>query len=298
MTTETDQQNLRNIILYLDQALHNHTIWYYQVIRALACNIKDHLQDLNTDADRTCSFGQWYYHAPKPELHLHPTFIALGDAHEYTHKLATKLLQEMINNQCVSEYDYDKFTNAIERLQLSIISLKQELEDSLYSRDQTTGAIEEQNIFPLLNKMKALAYDTSINSALAVLSIDSLKDIKENKREDVINEILTAIAKYLKSNLRGYDKIFRYDDNKFIICITNVDATTAHDKLENLRAGIRDTDIDILTDKIRVEVSMGASLFNRENSLEEDLNVAISALAQAEKDGGNRLIFNLKQRKE
>src|SRR5688572_812957 len=135
---EIDREELQKAVIQLEQALHNYALWYGQVMRTITCRQTPDQRDLSADAHKLCNLGQWYYNYAVPELHKHPGFIALGDSHEYMHKLATQILQESANQQTISTYDYDKFANSVERLQLEINSLKRELESSIYTRDPLT----------------------------------------------------------------------------------------------------------------------------------------------------------------
>lgn len=284
------QEDLQNAVLYLDQALQNHSIWYHQIIRTLACRQANNIQEFVHKTDRECSLGQWYYHFAQPELHKHPSFIALGDAHEYAHKLALQLLETISADKNIVPYDYDKFTNSIERLQLAIISLKQEIESSLYARDPITGVISQDNLQVVLQDIQDLYFENKINYAIALAQIDNFEDIS-SINNTIANDVIYDISRYLMNNMRGYDKVLQYGPAEFLICITNVDPITAFDKVEELRKGLALVEIDSHKQKINVTASFGVTMFDAKISMQQNIDKAHAALNSAKKSGKNCVVI-------
>lgn len=287
-----NRDELQKAIIQLEQALHSYSYWYGQIMRTITCHISPDQRDLSPEAYKQCNLGQWYYNYAVPELHKHPGFIALGDAHEYMHTLATQILQESANNQTISTYDYDKFANAVERLQLEINSLKRELEASIYTRDPLTGAINRTDMLPILRELYDLNIQRKLNCALVMVDLDKFKAINDTYGHAAGDDVLANTARYLMQNVRGYDKVFRYGGEEFLLCLTNVDPITAYDKTESLRQGLAELKIDIGNAKsVNVTASFGIMVIDHNLTLEENLDRADKAMYNAKNAGRNCVVI-------
>lgn len=284
--------DIERAIIQLDNAIYNYIAWHNQILRTITCQLPADKQDIDDYAHTQCNLGQWYYNCTIPQLLKHPGFIALGDSHSYVHKIAKELLFASLNNQKISTYDYDRFANAVERLQLEITSLKHELENSLYKRDLLTGAINKSDVIPILREIYDLSKTKSMHCALIMVDIDKLDEINKKYGNSAGDEVLSVISRYLMQNTRGYDKVFRYAGEEFLLCIINVDAITAYDKAEELRKGLTNVNITLADGaNIGMTASFGVSILDTNISLDENIEHATTAVKNAKNSGCNCVVI-------
>ncbi len=208
------------------------------------------------------------------------------------HTLATQLLQDNVNNLPISTYDYDKFANSVERLQLEINSLRRELEASIYTRDPLTGAINSTDMLPVLRELYDLNKQRKLNCALIMVDLDKFKQINDTHGHASGDDVLANTARYLMHSVRGYDKVFRYGGEEFLICLTNVDPITAYDKTEELRKGLAALKIDIGNGKnINITASFGIMMIDNNLTLEENMDRADKAMYNAKNAGRNCVVI-------
>ena len=58
--------------------------------------------------------GQWYYSDTSKNIHRHPGFIAIGEAHQRMHQLANQILMNLSINNIITTLDYDNFANSLD----------------------------------------------------------------------------------------------------------------------------------------------------------------------------------------
>ncbi len=287
-----NRDEFQKAAIQVEQALHNYALWYGQIMRTITCGLDPDQRDLSADAHKECTLGQWYYNYAVPELRKNPGFIAVGDSHEYVHKLAAQILTESANKHTISPYDYDKFANAVERLQLELNSLKRELEYSVYTRDPLTGAINRADMAIILGEIYTLTAQKKLQCALIMVDLDKFKLINDTYGHASGDDVLATVARYLMQNVRGYDKVFRYGGEEFLLCITNVDPVTAYDKAESLRQGLADLKIDIGNGKTTsITASFGIMMLDDKIGLEENIERADKAMYNAKNAGRNCVVI-------
>ena len=279
---------LRDIQRELEQALYNHVQWYNSLIRSLVCQLPADKHDTNSEPHKECLFGQWYYeHAPK-KLIEHPTFLAIGDAHQKMHRAAAVLLKKSNVGNHVEPTDFDSFSNAMEGLRLEIAALKREVESLLYTRDPLTGAINRIDMMPMLRELHELVKREAQVSCLAMMDLDHFKKINDEHGHPVGDKVLFIIASHILSNLRSYDKMFRFGGEEFLLSMQNTSLENCHQRIEKIRQDIAKLPIDIgHRDPVYITVSFGLTELRPDSAIEECIERADQALYDAKIQGRN-----------
>lgn len=285
---DISHDELQRVMVQLDQAIHNHQQWHNNLIRTLVCRLQTDENDINFEAHKNCRFGQWYYtHAPQ-KLGDHPGFIAIGTAHQHMHELAASILTISNAGNTISPLEFDNFANALERLQLEIFTLKNELEMLLYNRDPLTMAITRISMLPILREQQAIVTRQGQPCCIAMLDIDFFKKVNDRYGHSAGDKVLATLAHSISKNLRPYDKLFRYGGEEFLLCMPQIDLNQGYDMVERLRKIIAEMSINLDSAQvINITISAGLTLLDPHYSVEQMIDRADKAMYTAKSAGRN-----------
>jgi diguanylate cyclase (GGDEF)-like protein len=141
-----------------------------------------------------------------------------------------------------------------------IINERHDQEERLTYLSRFDGLTGEMNRFHLTevleNTLKqAIAQRTSCGFMLVAL--DNLARINESYGFDVADEAIGAVAKRLRTKMRGGDQLGRFSGNKFGIVVNNCTPEDMEKAAERLVAGVRDDVIRTGVGPVAVTVTIG-----------------------------------------
>ncbi|MFA5352893.1 MAG: diguanylate cyclase [Thermodesulfovibrionales bacterium] len=285
-------EELQTVLLQLDQAIYNHEQWYKDIMRTLVCRLPYDNRNVAEDAHRQCRFGQWYYNNAPPKLLAYAPFIAIDIEHERLHQVTALLLRESATGTSISPSDYDNFANTLDRLRLEILTLKREIEDSLFNHDPLTGAESRLGMLTKLRELLEQVKRRIQHCCIAIMDLDHFKTINDTYGHPIGDHVLKASVQHLMGHLRPYDKVFRYGGDEFLICMPNTDMETGRMVAERLREELA---ITVLAQNdqnpIYITVSFGITLLDPDVSVEESIDRADKALYAAKQAGRNRSLI-------
>ncbi|KTD25184.1 diguanylate cyclase [Legionella maceachernii] len=282
------REELQEAILQLEQALYNHQQWHNALIRSLTCRLPADQHDMSQDAHKECRFGQWYYRSASEKLRQLPGFSALGEEHLKMHKEATNLLSAIDNGRTIQPFDYDNFSNALEKVRLEISALQRELGELLYNRDALTGAINRTSMLAVLREQQNLVKRNIQACSIVMLDLDHFKKVNDQYGHTAGDYVLASISRFIIEHLRPYDKFFRVGGEEFLICLQNADAKFALKIIKRLGEGIASMKINVnQNEAIHVTVSFGIAEIENDITVEQSIEHADQALYKAKAEGRN-----------
>jgi diguanylate cyclase len=285
-------EELQAVLKELGQAIYNHEQWHKDLTRTLFCRLPYDLRDVAPDAHRQCRFGQWYYSPATEPLRAHAAFVAMELAHERLHQCTAQLLRATAGEVAGLPTDFDSFTNALDQLRLQIMTLKHEIEDSLYNRDTLTGAESRIGMLTKLRELLELVKRQAQQCCVAIMDLDHFKSINDTHGHVIGDQVLSASVRCVKDALRPYDKVFRYGGEEFLICLQNSDIQTGKAVIERIRERLTATTLAQDGSKaVVVTASFGMAVLDPAVSLEESINRADKALLVAKAAGRNRSLI-------
>ncbi|MEW6586026.1 MAG: diguanylate cyclase [Nitrospirota bacterium] len=279
--------DLRGILLQLDQAIYNHNQWYESLLRTLVCRMPPDSRDVEKDAHRKCRFGQWYYNRAPQELRDHPGFTAIEIEHERMHRIAAKLLMTEATGETISLLDYETFNNSINNTRLQLQTLKHELEDLLYNHDPLTHAYSRIGILTKLRELQEFVKRGVASSCIAIMDLDHFKSINDVHGHLAGDQVLSAVAGHVMDHIRPYDRLFRYGGEEFLISMPHTDSKSGLNVVERLREGIAASSIQYKGKEIRITASFGLTVLDPDVSVEQSIERADRALYAAKYSGRN-----------
>lgn len=150
------------------------------------------------------------------------------------------------------------------------------------TKDVLTGSVNRNYFKKILeNDLKR----KNRYSACFFLDVDDFKKINDTFGHQKGDKVLTAVADRLMINLRDKDVVSRYGGDEFTCLIYGV---RDREKIEEIAARI----LQEVTKENHVNVSMGITLIRNEDSYEQVIERADSALYEAKIRGKNQFVIS------
>jgi len=280
--------DIQEMLIHLDRAMDNHQRWYEAIVKVLVCRLSFDPSYAAEDAHRACEFGKWYYSKASLKLRERPGFVALEAEHERMHRMASRLLGEMVDGLPVRIDDYEAFAGSLANLRMQLQTLKRELEHVLGDLDPLTGAYNRISMLTWLREQQALVRRGILPCGVAMLDLDHFKSVNDQYGHPVGDQVLRHASAYLLEHLRPYDRLFRYGGEEFLLCTPDTDLYTCHALVDRLREGLAHSPIAHGNDVIPCRVSCGVTLLERDLPVEQAIERADQAMYAAKHAGRNR----------
>ena len=210
-----------------------------------------------------------------------------GDSSEETSAL---FLKHGANDYIKKPFSKEEFScrvnNAIEALEnIQMIT-------HYANRDYLTGLYNRRyfyaNIGVYLDEIK----QTRETFAIAMLDIDYFKKVNDTYGHEIGDKVIIQIADTLKTSTKAGDIVSRFGGEEFCLVLKDISKRGAFEVLERIRAEIENFSYKIdATKNLNFTVSIGATMFQEEESLEENINRADMMLYNAKNGGRNQLLF-------
>ncbi|OIQ90440.1 diguanylate cyclase YdeH [mine drainage metagenome] len=282
------REDLQDMLSQLEQARFHHQLWHAAMVRVLACRLPADQHDICSESHHKCRFGQWYYSERSSKLRNRSGYIALGKAHKFMHQLAAKLLIETSEGKPLVTFDFDNFSNSLDRMRLEISALERELENALYNHDSLTGAINRTGILPALREQQELIKRELQSCCIVMVDLDNFKVINDLHGHLAGDNVLTASAHYLIEHIRPYDKVFRYGGEEFLLLLQHTELTLGFNMVERLREEFASMPISVKgKEPIHITASFGITLLDPATPVETSIDRVDKAMYAAKAAGRN-----------
>lgn len=167
------------------------------------------------------------------------------------------------------------------------ITAKKQLE-KLSSTDMLTGIFNRRKIEELLNIEILRSRRHQRNLSIIMLDIDHFKHINDNFGHHAGDIVLQQVVNVIKNTLRQSDMFGRYGGEEFLIVCPETSQDEAMIVAEKVRSAVDDFKFDVVEHKT---ISLGVSEFSYEDTLEELVKKADTALYLSKAEGRNRVTF-------
>ena len=164
--------------------------------------------------------------------------------------------------------------------------------------DSLTGLWNRTAIMDILRRELARSERQGTSVAVIMAAVDGLKSINDSYSHAVGDHVIRITARRLRSSLRPYDALGRYNGGIFLIVVPGCNARSAMKQAERLQAGISARPIEIppwgkfsstQAGTMAVTVSLGMIVGTAENELEDLLRAAEQAANQARSLGVSQI---------
>lgn len=121
---------------------------------------------------------------------------------------------------------------------------------------------------------------------LAMVDVDHFKQVNDQYGHQIGDEVLILVGRILKSTFRGYDRIYRFGGEEFVILLRSPDHLSAMQAIERLRGNLEQYQFPQVG---RVTASVGLSEIQTGDSPGAACERADQAVYFAKRNGRNRV---------
>jgi diguanylate cyclase (GGDEF)-like protein len=286
------QSTLQQALEQLEQATLDHAAWRDHLVRVISDREPIGMNDLAPDAHRHCPFGRWYYEHASSGLRALSSFAMLGAEHEDQHRIAARLLRSLVAGVPIGRQSIDEFEEASARLSYALYFLRREIECALDRRDTLTDAHSSGEMVRDLREWHALARLPGRQCCLALMEVDRTRELAALLGDAAVAQARTAAVNLVAGRLRLSDRIFRYDESKFLIRLSGTGLEAGNAVTRRLREALERelAPLAAAGAPVPVTVSFGIAMLDPEVGALESVDRADQALTLAQTSGGNRVI--------
>lgn len=158
----------------------------------------------------------------------------------------------------------------IAALEAEIGALRDELEraarriadlESQAREDDLTGLLNRRGLYAEFARILGFGRRYGFPSALVYVDLDSFKAINDRHGHAVGDEVLIAVARRIRDQVRDSDVVGRLGGDEFVIVLRQTDLATARAKAEAVRAALERPPIAVGPVAVSVGASVGVALF-------------------------------------
>lgn len=135
----------------------------------------------------------------------------------------------------------------------------------------------------------------SLSFGIICIDLDHMKKINETYGRKVGDKILRMVSQTLSKNIRFFDTIGRWDGEKFLVVILNVDEPKLDFVANKLRLLVEESNIMVDTSFVGTTISLGATLARASDSLEKLVKRSEALMYHSKWLGRNRVSLKLEK---
>ncbi len=129
------------------------------------------------------------------------------------------------------------------------------------------------------------------SSGLLFIDIDNFKKINDIYGHKFGDDVLKVIAQTILKNIREVDFIGRWGGEEFIVIVSGVNNDELIRIAEKLRGLINSIDFFVNNEKVKLSISIGATLFKEDDEVESLVHRADSLMYKCKRQGKNCVIY-------
>jgi diguanylate cyclase (GGDEF)-like protein len=156
--------------------------------------------------------------------------------------------------------------------------------------DPLTGLMNRRAMLEQLEYQMARYQRSETPFILLLADLDHFKSINDTFGHDAGDQALIEIAEQLKGGLRAQDLVARWGGEEFLILLPDTDLEGGLTVAEDLREGIAARALTIGEETMRLTLSLGVAGYCADQSLNDCIKAADTALYRAKVEGRNRVV--------
>lgn len=180
-------------------------------------------------------------------------------------------------------------SDELEKAQSKITTLTTDLQEALasLSTDQLTKVGNRKGFMDDMESAIEAGKNKKISLVLMMIDIDNFKFINEEHGHLAGDKVLYFMAQSIKTMIRSVDKVYRYGGEEFAVVISRCDETKAYAIADKIRSKIEQSNLIYSGKQVYLTVSVGVTIHQKGDSLEDIIGRAEKALYCAKKSSKN-----------
>ncbi len=167
------------------------------------------------------------------------------------------------------------------------IYFMQEMINEYVIIDDVTGSYSKKFFMQRIEEELQRSDDSGTELSLLFVTIDKTEEIVGRFGNESFERVMLTLAKAVRSSVRSYDLVGRYDTNRFGILLINTAANEAYIWAEKIRKNIAGLVINIDGKNISITISAGVAGAMEGMKKEELVGNSVAVLNAASQAGGN-----------
>ncbi|SHJ50905.1 PAS domain S-box-containing protein/diguanylate cyclase (GGDEF) domain-containing protein [Dethiosulfatibacter aminovorans DSM 17477] len=198
-----------------------------------------------------------------------------------------------VNIRSIAIYEGDEIVGAVEVF-FDDSEKREMLEDmknleSMAMKDHLTGLYNRRYTEIFLDSRMRELLMLDIPFGVAMMDIDKFKDFNDSHGHDVGDEILKTVTLSMNSIIRKTDLVSRWGGEEFLAVFSGIDEKSLEIICEKMRMLVEKSFLGGSDDNLGVTISIGATMAEREDTIDEILKRADKLLYESKGNGRNRV---------
>jgi diguanylate cyclase (GGDEF)-like protein len=179
----------------------------------------------------------------------------------------------------------DRLANSRNRLTSALEQIR-----DMAIHDELTGTLNRRALLARLEQERGRAERAGKPFCVAMLDLDRFKSVNDNWGHAAGDAVLKAFTEIVRSTKRATDEFGRYGGEEFLLILVDIPVARAEWAVERVRAAVAAADWGKVAPGLSVTVSAGIAAYRKEETIEELVQRADTALYAAKHAGRNRVM--------
>ena len=200
------------------------------------------------------------------------------------------ILSGIISQKELISLTYSKWATLMKEYQDELHEINSMLEnknkeyETMASTDNLTGLYNRYKFSELYLSSYRSMVQRHNNMSLILVDIDKFKSVNDTYGHNTGDKVLVQVAHVLLKTLRNVDIVARWGGEEFVVLLPTADLTNALKIAEELRQQVASVELDVAGN---ITISLGISLVEEGDEMDDVINRADKALYLAKKSGRN-----------
>lgn len=233
-------------------------------------------------------FGRWMRHRAEVMFGNAPQLAEINTAVTRVDSVLLPALQSSDLDRRVESLQ--ALGTEVDRILGLLADMFEGLSELELGRDMLTRTLNRRFLPSILLREIDFANRTSMSLSALMVDVDNFKDINDIHGHHAGDITLRTLAGILDDNVRPTDFVFRYGGEEFFILMIETGLRESVDTAERIRRAVDEARFTAGNTPINVTVSIGVAAHDGHPDPNDLIKRADNALAQAKRDGRNRVV--------
>lgn len=233
-------------------------------------------------------FGRWVRHRGEVIFGTAPQLTDINAAIEHVDRVLLPALNSGELDDRVRSLH--ALAAEVDRIMALLGDMFEGLSELELGRDALTRTLNRRFLPSILLREIGFANTSAMSLTGLMVDVDSFKEINDVHGHHAGDAVLRTLAGILADTVRPTDFVFRYGGEEFFVLLVETELSMGVDIAERVRHVVAETAFTVGETPVDVTVSIGAATHDGHPDPDELVKRADSALAQAKREGRNRVV--------